>query len=301
MKQISIFLTIFALLCAPFLNSCGDDEPPYQPGNPSTTGGGNNGNNGGGNNGNNNGTGGNNDNPNNNAPGEELFTVNGVSFKMIKIEGGTFTMGATDYDWDYELAHQVTLSSYSIGVTEVTQELWQAVMGSNPSYFNGYGNSSSGSSHSADYGTNLQRPVEYVSWKSCHAFIEALNELTGKNFRLPTQSEWEYAGRGGNKSKGYKYSGSNNIENVAWFRDNSSGFTHKVGTKSPNELGLYDMSGNVCEWCQDILKLNGTVYGSMRVFCGGCWKYNAKDCKVSSWDASEQDVCNSRLGFRLAL
>ena len=157
----------------------------------------------------------------------KTYTVNGVSFTMIGVEGGTFTMGATSeqgsdaYD-DEKPTHQVTLNSYYIGETEVTQALWQAVMGSNPSYFTG----------------NLQRPVEEVSWGDCQTFIKRLNKLTGENFRLPTEAEWEYAARGGKESKGYKYSGSNTIGDVAWYGDNSSSKTHAVKTKQPNELGI---------------------------------------------------------------
>ncbi len=132
--------------------------------------------------------------------------MNGVKFKMIPVEGGTFTMGSIDEEGDYVYfdecpAHQVTLSSYPIGETEVTQALWAAVMGSNPSWFTG----------------NLQRPVEQVNWDDCQTFVTKLNQLTGANFRLPTEAEWEYAARGGNKSKGYMYAGSNTIGNVAWY------------------------------------------------------------------------------------
>ena len=162
------------------------------------------------------------------------FEANGVSFTMIPVEGGTFTMGATSemtepFDWE-KPTHQVTLSSYYIGETEVTQALWKAVMGSNPSHFKG---------------DNL--PVEYVSWDDCQTFIRKLNALTGKRFRLPTEAEWEFAARGGNKSCGYQYSGGDELSEVAWFVGNSGDRTHAVGTKIANELSIYDMSGNVCE------------------------------------------------------
>lgn len=208
----------------------------------------------------------------------ETITVNGVSFNMIKVLGGTFTMGATveqgsDADSDEKPTHQVTLSDYYIGETEVTQELWKAVMGSNPSYFSG---------------TNL--PVEQVSWDDCQTFITKLNQLTGKNFRLPTEAEWEYAGRGGQKSKGYKFAGSNALSDVAWYRDNSSSKTHPVKQKQANELGLYDMSGNVLEWCQDWYgsyssnaQTNpiGPSSGSSRVSRGGSWFRGASNCRVA--------------------
>jgi formylglycine-generating enzyme required for sulfatase activity len=171
---------------------------------------------------------------------KETFTVNGVSFNMIKVEGGTFMMGATPEqgngaDSDERPVHQVTLSDYYIGETEVTQALWTAVMGNNPSYFTG----------------STQLPVEQVSWNDCQEFISNLNSLTGQHFSLPTEAEWEFAARGGNVSQGYTYSGSNNLDEVGWYYYNSSSHTHDVATKASNELGLFDMSGNVCEWCQD--------------------------------------------------
>ncbi len=235
------------------------------------------------------------------------YTVNGVSFKMVRVVGGTFTMGATaeqgsDAYSNEKPAHQVTLSSYCIGQTEVTQELWVAVMGSNPSDFTG----------------NLQRPVEQVSWYDCQTFIIKLNQLTGANFRLPTEAEWEYAARGGNRSQGYKYSGSNTIGNVAWYYDNaysvdsgSSNYgTHPVATKAPNELGLYDMSGNVGEWCQDWYgsyssgaqtNPTGPTSGSNRVPRGGGWSAYAGGCRVSyRIFGSPSDTYPSR-GLRLAL
>ena len=234
-----------------------------------------------------------------NPPVTETFTVNGVTFKMVAVEGGTFTMGATAeqgsdaYDLD-KPAHQVTLSSYCIGETEVTQALWQAVMGTNPSYFAG----------------DLNRPVEQVSWNDCQTFINKLNELTGKTFRLPTEAEWEYAARGGKRSQGYKYAGSNDINEVSWYWDNSSDGTKPVATKAPNELGLYDMSGNVWEWVQDWYgsyssesqtNPTGPASGSYRVFRGGSWGISARYCSVSYRSVDNPSNTIYSLGLRLAL
>ena len=227
----------------------------------------------------------------------ETFTVKGVEFTMIAVEGGTFTMGATpeqgkDVKSDEKPAHQVTLSSYYIGETEVPQALWKAVMGKNPSDFKG---------------DNL--PVEKVSWKDCQKFIKKLNALTGKNFRLPTEAEWEFAARGGNKSRGYKYSGSNNVDNVAWCRDNS-GKTHPVKKKHANELGIYDMSGNVKEWCQDYYgdyssdaqtNPTGPATGEYRVYRGGCWNYSSWSSRSSVRYNGYPDSRLYELGFRLVL
>ena len=232
----------------------------------------------------------------------QTYTVNGVSFTMIPVEGGTFQMGGNDsnaYDKEKPV-HQVTLSSFSIGQTEVTQELWEAVMGSNPSKFKG-----------------SKLPVECVSWNDCQTFITNLNELTGKTFRLPTEAEWEYAARGGNKSNGYTYSGSNTIDDVAWYWDNipsqSEGTTgcsaQPVATKAPNELGIYDMSGNVWEWCQDWYgsyssesqtNPTGPSSGAGRVKRGGSWYYYATNCRVSYRDYSNPTLTSSHLGLRLA-
>lgn len=225
---------------------------------------------------------------------ETTFTVNGVSFTMVPVEGGTFQMGSDD-DYNANPVHQVKVSSFSIGQTEVTQELWEAVMGSNPSYFKG-----------------SKLPVENVSWNYCQLFITQLNQLTGKRFRLPTEAEWEFAARGGNNSKGYEYSGSDNIEAVAWYYDNSGEKTHDVAGKQPNELGLYDMSGNVKEWCQDwydkyysmssvVTNPTGPTDGSYRVNRGGCWSLNAKGCRVSYRPSSSPSDAYSGLGLRLAL
>ncbi len=232
---------------------------------------------------------------------EETFTVNGVTFKMIKVEGGTFTMGATaeqgsDGGVTEKPAHQVTLSSYSIGQTEVTQELWKAVMGSNPSNFTG----------------DLQRPVEKVSWSNCKTFITKLNQLTGRTFRLPTEAEWEFAARGGTKSLSYKYAGSNTVGDVAWYTSNSSSKTHPVMSKSANELGIYDMSGNVWEWVQDWYgsysstsqtNPTGPSSGTYRVLRGGGWDLDAKYCRVSSRFNRGLTPSDSRnwTGLRLAL
>ena len=231
-------------------------------------------------------------------PATETFTVKGVSFKMMRVEGGTFTMGATseqgsDVYNDEKPAHQVTLSTYHIGETEVTQELWRAVMGSNPSVFKG-----------------AQRPVEQVSWNDCIQFIKRLNGLTGRQFRLPTEAEWEFAARGGNKSQGYKYAGSNSLMSVAWYGDNSGSKTHNVKMKSPNELGLYDMSGNVWEWCQDRFgryssssqtNPTGASSGSHRVRRGGSWFNQIRLCRVSYRYGFTPNYRNNHIGLRLAL
>ena len=234
--------------------------------------------------------------------GSKTYTVNGVSFKMITVAGGTFQMGAQSTDpngqnydadaySDESPVHQVTLSAFTIGETEVTQALWEAVMGSNPSYFK-----------------DPVLPVEQVSWDDCQTFLTKLNQLTGKTFRLPTEAEWEYAARGGNESTGYKYSGSNTIGNVAWYYDNGGSKTHAVGTKQANELGIYDMSGNVCEWCSDRYgnygsssqtNPTGAASGYFRVFRGGSWAYIARGCRVSYRRYFNPALRSSDLGLRL--
>lgn len=231
-------------------------------------------------------------------PNVKTFYANGVSFEMVEVRGGTFRMGATseqgtDAYSEEKPVHSVTLSSYYIGKTEVTQALWMAVMGSNPSNFKG---------------DNL--PVECVSWNDCQEFVRKLNSLTELNFRLPTEAEWEFACRGGNNSRGYKYSGSNYIDNVAWYWDNSVGNTLPVATKSPNELGIYNMSGNVWEWCSDWkgdycsgaqTNPKGPYEGSFRVIRGGSWGINARNCRTSNHSGSSPDSRGSDLGLRLAL
>ena len=225
---------------------------------------------------------------------DKVFTANGVSFKMIAVKGGTFQMGSDDwYEWEKPV-HQVTLSDYYIGETEVTQELWNAVMGSNPSEFPG----------------NMQRPVEMVSWNDCQTFISKLNQLTGATFRLPTEAQWEYAARGGNKSKGYTYSGSNEIDDVAWHYFNSSSTTHPVKTKASNELGIYDMTGNVGEWCSDWYDFyssvaqtdpTGPAKGSGRVSRGGSWNSGTRHCRSANRGISTPDFRGNILGLRLAI
>ena len=231
----------------------------------------------------------------------EEFTFKGVSFKMIKVEGGTFTMGGTPEqgadaeDYEYPV-HPVTLSDYYIGQYEVTQELWKAVMVFNPSYYNG----------------NSKNPVEKVSWNDIvNDFLPKLNKLTGKTFTLPTEAQWEFAARGGNKSQHYTYSGSNNIDDVAWYDGNNSSFeTKPVGQKKPNELGLYDMSGNVYEWCSDWYGSYsssaqtdpvGPSSGSRRVLRGGSYIDSAWDGRVSDRLNSQPDDRYDSSGFRLAL
>lgn len=262
------------------------------------------------------------------------FVVKGVSFNMVPVEGGTFIMGTkgelTENDrWSMVFekpAHEVTLSSYYIGQTQVTQALWLAVMGENPSYFNKWGNLNYYSWHQRKYNVDLQRPVEFVTWNQCKQFISKLNEITGKSFRLPTEAEWEYAARGGRKSKGYKFSGSNEIDDVAWFWRNSGKTPfngnfkwdemnkdnhrpHAVATKMPNELGLYDMSGNMWEYCSDFfgdyndspqINPKGPESGDVHVCRGGSWFSNPISCRVTNRDNFLNEGKNY-IGLRLAL
>ena len=226
------------------------------------------------------------------------FTVNGVSFQMIRVKGGTFTMGAMEGDKQAHAnekpAHQVTLTyDYYIGQTEVTQALWQAVMGNNPSTM---------------IGDNL--PVNNVLWEDADAFAKRLSQLTGCSFHLPTEAEWEFAARGGNKSQGYLYAGSNNVNEVAWYGSNSGNTTQPVGTKQPNELGIYDMSGNVLEWCSDWLgpysaeaQVNpiGPATGAYHVYCGGCWYLPANVCRCTHRRQTTAGYGEAAVGLRVAL
>ena len=223
--------------------------------------------------------------------------VGNVSFNMVRVDGGTFMMGATSEQgsdaWHDEMpTHSVTLSTYDIGETEVTQKLWQEVMGSNPSSFKG-----------------SRLPVEMVSWEDCQDFIRRLNQRTGKNFRLPTEAEWEYAARGGRKSFGAKYAGGSSVDDVAWYISNSGCKTHPVAQKRANELGLYDMSGNVREWCQDYYDTypsssqtnpTGPSSGEYRMLRGGGWDNQAGHCSVSRRFCNAPSRRFDNLGLRLA-
>lgn len=231
-------------------------------------------------------------------PKIKTFYANGVPFDMVEVRGGTFRMGATSEQGSDALdnekpVHSVTLSGYYIGKTEVTQALWEVVMGNNPSRFKG---------------DNL--PVEWVSWNDCQEFIRKQNALTGQNFRLPTEAEWEFACRGGNNSRGYKYSGSNYIDDVAWYAGNSGIETQPVAAKSPNELGIYDMSGSVLEWCNDWYdgyrcgaqtNPKGPYDGSSRVYRGGSWFNYAWYCRSSNRFSDNPTYRDNYLGLRLAL
>jgi formylglycine-generating enzyme required for sulfatase activity len=241
---------------------------------------------------------------------------------MIHVDGGTFMMG-TNLEEDHECntddehpasmarpAHQVTLSSFSIGRYEVTLEEWLTIMGGSPIDLK-----------------NGKLPVRRVNWRDCQSFIKKLNKLTGMNFRLPTEAEWEFAARGGNESHGYKYSGSDCLDDVAWYSVNCvddeaeslEDGTHEVGKKSPNELGLYDMSGNVMEWCQDrygeygceaqvdpqgpsstFFKSLYSSSGACRVLRGGSWINFDKGCTVTIRHFSAPGLRHAVVGMRLA-
>lgn len=227
-----------------------------------------------------------------------VFSVGNVSFIMKKVEGGTFNMGASEYDseakaWE-KPAHPVTLDSYYIGETEVTQELWKQVMGYNPSQ------------HVSD-----SYPVESVSWSDCVEFCQKLSQKTGRRFRLPTEAEWEFAARGGNMNKGCMFSGSNDLEDVAWSQEVSGGVPHSVKLKQPNELGLYDMTGNAWEICSDMYSRysGASEYNPQgpetsekgRVRRGGGWLNSANYCRVSYRYYTPHGQSNDFLGFRLAM
>ncbi len=213
---------------------------------------------------------------------DQEYEINGVKFKMIAVEGGSFMMGATpgqgeDARENEKPVHKVILDDFLIGETEVTQELWFAVMGNNPS---------------ARTNDNGNSPVENISWNDVLSFIKKLNDITGQHFRLPYETEWEFAARGGQKSTNKKYAGSDNLDEVAWYEKNSEGHPHPVGEKQSNELGIYDMSGNVYEFCAD----NIAKYCIIR---GGFYLNTECPIVLSTGISIESKLSN--VGFRLLL
>ena len=238
-------------------------------------------------------------------PNIQTFTVTGngktVTFRMVKVEAGRFQMGSNSGEDDEKPVRWVTIDhDYYMGETEVTQALWYAVMGQS---------SASNSSKWTD-GQGDDYPAYCISYKDCEAFIRKLNEKTGKNFRMPTEAKWEYAARGGSRSKGYTYAGSNNIDEVAWYERNSNNEIHPVAQKQPNELGLYDMTGNVGEWCYDwydsyrsSVRINpiGSLEGSERVLRGGNWFTQARYCRSTYRNTEKPSKRYNGIGLRLAL
>lgn len=228
----------------------------------------------------------------------EQFSVKGVSFKMIRVSGGTFAMGASPEQGKFADAtekplHKVTLNNYYMAQTEVTQALWQAVMGNNPSKYKGD-----------------DLPVESVSWNACQTFIKRLNTMTGKSFRLPTEAEWEYAARGGSASKKYMYSGSNDWTTVAIRDKYATAPTYRVASKEANELGIYDMTGNVSEWCEDWfgnyasgaqVAPKGPENGESRIYRGGSATMPETYYRVSARDGGKPDFWFYTVGLRLAM
>ena len=215
-----------------------------------------------------------------------------IESKMVLVEQGTFEMGSNDGYEDEKPIHPVTLSSYYIGQFTVTQKEWEAVMEFNPSQTKGD-----------------DLPVTNVSWNDVQEFITKLNAQTGKQYRLPTEAEWEYAARGGNQSKGFKYAGSDNVDEVAWHFDNSKVGSRPIGQQKPNELEIYDMSGNVYEWCQDWygkypssaqMNPKGPDSGSGRVIRGGSWRHYLQYCRVADRYGRSPGHHGYLLGFRLA-
>lgn len=229
----------------------------------------------------------------------KIVKIKDIMFKMILVKGDTYVMGATllqgGENKDEQVTHNVTLGDFYICTTQVTQELWNAIIGNNPSKIK-----------------DKNLPVTNVSWNDCQDFIKRLNDITGMKFRLPTEAEWEFAARGGQTGKlnGYKYSGSNTITNIMWYSKNSGNRPHEVSSKQSNELGLFDMSGNVWEWCSDwyasydtSLSFNpkGPINGIEKVCRGGSFMSEAKECRVSIREKDLPNEISEDVGFRIVL
>ena len=244
----------------------------------------------------------------NNAPGQN-YTENafGINMKMVYVQGGSYNMGCTgeqgsDCDDDEKTVRYVTVSDFYIGQFEITQAQWQAVMGTSVYQ------QQSKAGGSSTYGTGNDYPMYYVSWEEAKEFCRRLSQQTGKTYRLPTEAEWEYAARGGKKTQNTKYAGGYSLVYVGWYTNNSGGKTHAVGTKNANELGIYDMSGNVWEWCEDWYgdyrsydtdNPTGASSGSYRVLRGGSWRSNAGNCRVSNRNGSSPGSRDDSDGFRV--
>lgn len=222
--------------------------------------------------------------------GNLLYNINGVDVLMVKVNGGAFQMGGTeeqgkDSSFTEKPVHKVMVDDFYMSDTVVTQKLWRVVMGKHQSQFKGD-----------------DRPVTNVSYNDCMEFVRRLSSITGKNFRLPTEEEWEFAARGGNNSSKYKYSGSDRLEEIAWYVDNANSVTHDVKKKLPNALGLYDMSGNVWEWCSTLFHKYGQIpQGSLMITRGGCATSTSKACRTSRRYYCDPTHKSCYLGIRLAL
>ncbi len=244
-----------------------------------------------------------------NAASGQNYTENafGINMKMVYVQGGSYNMGCTgeqgsDCDNDEQTVRYVTVSDFYIGQVEITQAQWQAVMGTSVYQ------QQSKAVGSSTYGTGNDYPMYYVSWEEAKEFCRRLSQQTGKTYRLPTEAEWEYAARGGKKTQNTKYAGGYSLDYVGWYTNNSGGKTHAVGTKNANELGIYDMSGNVWEWCEDWYgdyrsydtdNPTGASSGSYRVLRGGSWRSNAGNCRVSNRNGSSPGHRDDSDGFRV--
>jgi formylglycine-generating enzyme required for sulfatase activity len=239
-----------------------------------------------------------------------IETAFGINMKMVYVEGGTFTMGCTgdqgnECESDESPNRMTTVSSFYIGMLEVTQSQWEKVMGTS------IYQQQSKAGGSNTYGVGSDYPMYYVSWEEAKEFCARLSRQTGRNYSLPTEAEWEYAARGGKRNEGTKYAGGWSIDDVAWYDGNSNSSTHMCGTKRSNALGIYDMSGNVWEWCEDwygsqYLQYDnnnpkGASTGSNRVLRGGSWRSFAGSCRVANRDIGSPGHRRYNFGFRIVL